>query len=364
MKKFLLCLLTTNLMFLSTVAQNNVAQLQPVTPTGSGIYDFPGPPMLPMGTKQMKAMKGKKDLGPGPGIGMMKKAPNLDYIKQKFYDVKYGNVSPTQTCDIYLPNDAKGPTPVIVDIHGGAFMLKKITSKDVNELEVVNAGIKHGYAVIAINYRLSGEARFPRAVNDVKAVIRFVRANANKYNFDPNRVISWGGSAGGNLSAMLGTTGNIKNLDGDNLENAEYPSNVQAVVDWFGPCDFLKYDDQFKASGKETPFGSVFSPTSGETLYIGQDITKDPVFTEKANPETYIPTLDKKNAPFFIIQHGTDDLNIPTVQSINLANKLKAQIGDDKVYLELIPGAHHGDPAFSTDENFEKVFKLLDEKLK
>src|SRR5574344_446079 len=212
MKKFILCLLATNAMFFSAMAQNNVSQLEPVTPTGSGIYDFPGPPagmkLPPMGAKG-------KDLGPGPGAGpcVMKKAPNLDFIRQKFLDVKYGNVSPTQTIDIYLPNDAKGPTPVIVDIHGGAFMLKKITSRDANELEVVNAGVKHGYAVISMNYRLSGEARFPRAVNDVKAVIRFVRANAKKYNFDPDKVVSWGGSAGGNLSAMLGTTGNIKNLD-------------------------------------------------------------------------------------------------------------------------------------------------------
>jgi acetyl esterase/lipase len=336
--------------------------VEPVTPQGSGIYDFQGGPMPPMGAKVGKGMRGMK--GKKPPMMDVKKAPNLSYIKQKFMDVKYGSVSPTQTCDIYLPNDVKGPVPVIVDIHGGAFMLKKITSKDVNELEVVDAGVRHGYAVVSINYRLSGEARFPRAVNDAKAVIRFIRANAKKYNIDPNKVISWGGSAGGNLSAMLGTTGSVKNLDGDNKENLEYSSAVQAVVDWFGPCDFLKYDKQFKESGKVTPFGSVFSPTSGETLYIGQDITKDKNFTELANPETYIPTMDKATAPYFIIQHGKEDLNIPTVQSVNLATKLKAKLGDDRVYLELIPGARHGDPAFSTKANFEKVFKLLKEHLK
>jgi acetyl esterase/lipase len=352
MKKLILCLLASSAIFVSAVAQNNVTQLEPVTPTGSGITDFPGPPMLPMGSK-------------GKGAPMMDKrvAPNLSFVKSKFMDVKYGSVSPTQTIDIYLPNNAKKPTPVIVDIHGGAFMLAKITSKDINELEVVKAGVTHGYAVISVNYRLSGEARFPRAVNDVKAVIRFVRANAKKYNFDPERVVAWGGSAGGNLAALLGTTGNVKNLDGDNKENLQYSSAVQAVVDWFGPCDFLKYDEQFKASGKVTPFGSVFSPTSGETLYIGQSLTKDPKFTELANPETYIPTMTKETAPYFIIQHGQDDLNIPTVQSVNLANKLKAKLGNNKVYIELIPGAHHGDPAFSKPGNFEKVFKLLNANL-
>jgi acetyl esterase/lipase len=352
MKKFILCLLATNAMFFSAMAQNDVPQLEPVTPTGSGIFAFPGKPVLPKGPDG-KPVK----LGPRP-------APNMDYVKQKFYDVKYGSVSPTQTCDIYLPNDAKGPVPVIVDLHGGAFMLKFITSKDASEVEVANAGVKHGYAVVCANYRLSGEARFPRAFNDAKAVVRFVRANAKKYNFDPNKIVAWGGSAGGNLAALLGTTGNVKNLDGDNKENLDYPSNVQAVVDWFGPCDFLKYDDQFKASGKVTPFGSVFSPMSGETLYIGQPLKKNKKFTEMANPETYIPTMDKATAPFFVIQHGKEDLNIPTIQSVNLANKLKAKLGNDRVYLELIPGARHGDPAFSTDANFEKVFKMLDAKLK
>jgi acetyl esterase/lipase len=352
MKKFMLCLLAFAAMFISASAQSSVTQLKPVTPKGSGIYEFPGKPVLPKGPdgKPMKIVP--------------KQAPNMDYVNQKFFDVKYGSVSPTQTCDIYLPNDAKGPVPVIIDIHGGAFMLKFITSRDANEVEVANAGVKHGYAVVCINYRLSGEARFPRAVNDAKAVVRFVRANAKKYNFDPNKVIAWGGSAGGNLAALLGTSGNVKNLDGDNKENLEYPSNVQAVVDRFGPCDFLKYDAQFNASGKKTPFGSVFSPMSGETLYIGQPLKKDKKFTELANPETYIPTMDKATAPFFVIQHGKEDLNIPTVQSVNLATKLKAKLGDNMVYLELIPGAHHGDPAFSTEANFDKVFKLLGEHLK
>jgi len=331
---------------------NAIPQLKPVTENGSGIIEFPGPPPSAIN-------KPEKDATLPVEI-----VPNLDYIKNKYLDVAYGSVSPTQTLDIYLPNESKGPFPVIVDIHGGAFLLKAMTSKGSHELEIVDAGVKRGYAVISINYRLSGEARFPRAVNDAKAAIRFVRANAQKYNFNPNKIVAWGGSAGGNLVALLGTTENVKNLDGDNTENLQYSSAVQAVVDWFGPCDFLKYDDQFKASGKHTPFGSVFDNNSGETLYIGQSLIKDKAFTEKANPETYIPTMNVKKAPFFIIQHGTDDLNIPTQQSINLAKKLKTKLGNKQVYLELLKGAHHGDPAFSTQSNFNKVFNLLDKALK
>jgi acetyl esterase/lipase len=348
-KRFFSCLLACTLIASSAMAQSKIPQLNPVTPTGSGITEFPAPPTPP------SFAKGKKPQPPEK----LRKSPDLSYIQRKYIDIRYGSISPTQTFDLYLPNEGTGPYPVIVDIHGGAFMLKAMTSKSAEELEIVDAGVKHGYAVVSINYRLSGEARFPRAVNDAKAVIRFLRANAERYNLDPNKIVAWGGSAGGNIAALLGTSGAVNDLDGDNTENLQYPSNVQAVVDWFGPCDFLKYDEQFKASGKTTPFGSVFSPNSGETLYIGQPLTQDTAFTERANPETYVPLLCAQNAPYFIIEHGTADLNIPTVQSVNLANRLKKQLGSDKVYLELLPGAVHGDPAFSSQKNLEKVFRLL-----
>ena len=346
-KSFFIALLLSGLFAPSAFSQSSSRQLQPVTPYGSGITAPPEPHPQKAGHQDEKRE--------------VIKSPDMNWLKNKFYDVKYGSVSPTQTLDIYLPNEGSKPYPVIVEIHGGGFMLKMIDSKSPYDVQVAEAGTRRGYAVVCVNYRLSGEARFPRAVNDMKAIIRFIRANAKKYNFDPDRIISWGGSAGGNLAAMLGTTGNVDDLNGDNTENLKYRSNVQAVVDWYGPCDFLRYDDQFKASGKtEASSKSVFSPTSSETLYIGQDLKKDTAFTERANPETYIPTMKKGDAPYFIIQHGTDDNNIPTVQSVNFANKLRAHLGNDMVHLDLVPGASHADPVFTTLSNLDKVFNLLD----
>lgn len=322
-----------------------VQQLEPVTPHGSGIFS-----LGPKGQKPPKDVV--EQMAPHTA-----KSPNL---RAKYLNVPYASVSKTQTLDVYLPK-GEGPFPVIVDVHGGAFMVG--SSRDIYEIQVVDAGIDHGYAVVSVNYRMSGEARFPRAVNDVKAAVRFVRANAKKYNINPDKIVAWGGSAGGNLVAMLGTTGNVDYLNGDNTENLNYSSAVQAVVDWFGPCDFLKYDEQFKLEGIHPLFGSVFQARSPETLYIGQNLRKDPAFTEKANPETYINTMDPKTAPYFFIQHGTADQNIPYQQSIDLANDLIAKIGTSKVYLGLILGARHGDPAFSTPGNFEKVFNFLNKVL-
>ncbi|HSQ18512.1 MAG TPA: alpha/beta hydrolase, partial [Anaerolineales bacterium] len=101
------------------------------------------------------------------------------------------------------------------------------------------------YAVASINYRLSGEAKYPAQIQDAKTAVRFLRANAVEYNLTPNMFGAWGASAGGNLVALLGTTCGVAEREGAELGNADQARCVQAVVDWFGPIDFLKLDEQF-----------------------------------------------------------------------------------------------------------------------
>ncbi len=91
--------------------------------------------------------------------------------------------------------------------------------------------MKSGYAVASINYRFANAAIFPAQIEDAKAAVRWLRANAAQYHFDPKRIAAFGNSAGGHLAALLGTTGGIKGFEG-NLGNAEQSSKVQAVVDW------------------------------------------------------------------------------------------------------------------------------------
>ena len=107
--------------------------------------------------------------------------------------------------------------------------------------------VARGYAVATINYRLSQHAVFPAQIEDCKAAVRWLRANAARYGFDPARVASYGGSAGGHLVAMLGTTGDVKAFDvGEHLDHS---SRVQAVVDYFGPTDFLQMDEHRLTAG-------------------------------------------------------------------------------------------------------------------
>lgn len=281
---------------------------------------------------------------------------NTDNIKRKWLDVEYAVKSQSQKLDIYLPDEGDGLFPVILSIHGGAF---KSGDKGDGQITPMLKGLKRGYAVVSINYRLSGEAIFPAQIFDVKAAVRWIRANAKQYKLNPDRIAAWGGSAGGHLSSLTGTSGNVKELEDLSLGNADKSSRVEAVVDWFGPADFLKMDEQLKESKVKNPqIHSV--PDSPESELIGKNITDAHDLVKRANPETYITPDD----PPFFIQHGLIDHLVPYQQSVNLAKKLEQVLGKEKVTIELLPGTDHGGPNYETEQNLNKVFLFLDKILK
>lgn len=284
-------------------------------------------------------------------------AANTDHVKRKYLDLPYAELSPAQKLDLYLPDEGAGPFPVILSLHGGAFM--GCDKADMQVLPMLE-GLQRGYAVAAANYRLSWEAIFPAQVHDVKAAVRWIRANARRYHLDPDRIAAWGGSAGGYLASMLGTS-RVPELEDLSLGNAEQPSHVQAVVAWFGPTDFLKMDEQLAESGLPPEPGTAHSgANSPESLLLGEQITKVPELVKAANPETYITPA----APPFFLQHGTLDAVVPVQMSINLAAKLEQVLGKGRVQLELLKGAEHGDPQFETPDNVKKVLDFLDKHIK
>jgi len=276
-------------------------------------------------------------------------------VKRKFMEVAYATVSPAQKLDIYLPDTGNGPFPVIVYIHGGAF---KMGDKSDGQVNPALEGLTRGYAVVSVNYRLSGEATFPTPLEDIKASIRFVRDNANKYQLNPNKVAAWGNSSGANMASLVGTTGDTKTFDNPQLGNSSQSSAVQAVVDWYGPIHFDQMDAQFKASGKGRPDHDEAS--SPESTVIGQPVQQVPELVKRASPTTYL----SKNDPPFFIEHGTADPIVPTQQSQNFYADLVKVLGQDKVTLTLLEGAGHGGPQFETPENLAKVFAFLDQYLK
>jgi acetyl esterase/lipase len=227
-----------------------------------------------------------------------------------------------QKLDLYLPRDA-GSLPLIVWIHGGAFRMGSKEDRIPFEM------LEQGYAIASLNYRLSQHTLFPAQIEDCKAAVRWLRAHADTYGLDPLRFASWGESAGGHLAAMLGTAGHERSFEvGEHLEHS---SRVQAVLDFFGPTDFLQMD------AHRLPEGMIHdAPDSPESQLVGGPIQELPAEVARANPVTYV----NPQAPPFLIVHGDRDPLVPYHQSTLLVAALEA--AGVPVTFYTVVGAGHG----------------------
>jgi acetyl esterase/lipase len=280
---------------------------------------------------------------------------DVSHIRRKWLDIAYANTSQAQKLDLFVPDKGEGPFPVIVHIHGGGFAIGD--KRDIHLLPLLR-GLNRGYAVASVNYRLSGEAIFPAGLQDVKAAIRWLRANSERYQLDGERIVAWGGSSGGNYAAMVCLTADVAELEDLSLGNAEVPCRVQAAVDWFGPTDFLKMDEQLAESGLGLADHSAAD--SPESRYLGAKITEIPETVQRANPMTYIHA----EMPPILIQHGRLDAMVPVQQSILFAQKLEQLAGPDRFEFDILEDAGHGDPQFESEENLDRVFLFIDLYLK
>jgi acetyl esterase/lipase len=289
-------------------------------------------------------------------IGVTKTPTSIAPTQKEYLDVPFATVSSAQKLDIYLPSTGNAPFPVLVWIHGGGW--KNGDKKQFRTTNMLSELLAHGYAVVAINYRLSGEAIFPAQIFDVKASIRWIKANAATYAFNSNKIGVWGSSAGGHLSALAGTSGGVAELEDMSLGNSNFTSKVQAAVDWFGPTDFLKMDSMASTHGC-APFGHN-AANSPESALIGYQITKRPDLVAKANPITYISSDD----PPFFIEHGLIDCTVSHEQSQLLYDKLLPVLGGQKLKLKFFEDTGHGGGLFSNAATVMEVIDFLDLHLK
>jgi acetyl esterase/lipase len=214
---------------------------------------------------------------PSGSASSMAKEFTSDIVERK--DLAYvTHGGPSQTLDLYAAKKAKD-VPLIVWIHGGGFFFG---SKEGFPVEPVPLHLLlEGYAVASINYRLSSEAVFPAQLEDCKAAIRWLRAHADEFGIDPNRIGVWGASAGGNLAALVGTAGEVRDFEVG--ENLGYSSRVKAVCDFYGPTDFLQMD------AHRPPDGQVHNtPDSPESKLVGGPIQDNPDKVRRVNPITYV----------------------------------------------------------------------------
>ncbi len=251
--------------------------------------------------------------------------------------------------EIARPKDpAMKPMPAVIWIHGGGW--EKGTYKD-NPAAFLAS---HGYFTASIEYRLSGEAIWPAQIEDCKLAVRWLRANAVKYNIDPNHIGCWGHSAGGHLAACLGTMGDQAQWEG----GGGYPgtsSQVQAVVDMSGPVDL-------------TMFGRIEDqkPNNGHHRFLGVAYKERPDVWRQASPIFQI----KADDPPFLIVHGDRDKTVPYAQSENFAAALQKN-GVSVQFLTIHGGGHElkaaaGQPPAqpAKDERNRIILAFFDKNLK
>ena len=258
----------------------------------------------------------------------------------------YGPHGDANRLDLYRPRKA-APSPLVIWIHGGGWAAGD--KDDGYPAPLLDAG----YAVASINYRLSLQAPFPAQIEDCKAAVRFLRANAARYRLDPNHFGVWGVSSGGHLAALLGTSGGVPELEGDG-PNRGVSSRVQAVVDWYGPTDLLRWRAQLQGITTVDPDRQ----DSVVGLLFGGSVQKHRERAETANPIRYI-TADA--APF-LIMHGDRDNTVPLAQSLLLDKALKAAGGEST--LLVLHGSGHAGPGFAEPEINRIVLAFLDRRLK
>ncbi|MEO9595598.1 alpha/beta hydrolase fold domain-containing protein [Rhodopirellula bahusiensis] len=238
------------------------------------------------------------------------------------------------------------PLPAYVWVHGGGW---QGGTKEGGVGQVARVVAK-GFVGATIEYRLTGEAPFPAQIEDCKCAIRYLRAHAEEYGIDPDRIAVGGSSAGGHLVALLGTSGDVEELEGTGGWQ-DQSSRVQAVIDLYGPTDFSRFVTT-KGFESHNRAGSPESKLLGGGVVIAND---DGI--RRVNPITYV---DANDPPFLII-HGTKDPTVPANQSQLMHEALEA--AGVKSKLHLIQGAKHGGKEFGSPKIREMMQTFLTENL-
>jgi len=251
--------------------------------------------------------------------------------------------------DIYLPAGAAKNLPLVVWVHGGAWMLNDKYADMGYMKNTVRGFLDSGYAFASIDYRYSTDSIFPAQVRDCNRALEFLYQNAAKYGYDKNRIALIGFSAGGHLASLVG-------LSGNNAVTEFYPLGVKpnfkitCVMDFYGPSDFVML-----AGAPDTSINNDRNPVA---LLLGALPAQRPDLARRASPATYV---DKNDPPFFIVQ-GEKDESVPSTQSIVLASWLR--LAGVPYQLTVVPGAPHYGPMFDVESIRKDLFKFLRTYLK
>ncbi|WP_298740540.1 alpha/beta hydrolase [uncultured Chitinophaga sp.] len=251
--------------------------------------------------------------------------------------------------DIYLPPSAGNNTPLIVWIHGGAWMLNDKYADMSYMKETIRGFINKGYALASIDYRYSTTAVFPAQIQDCNEALEYLYQHAGEYKIDKHKIALIGFSAGGHLASLLA-------LSANNQVKEFYPAGmaphfkIKCVLDYYGPADLIALA------------GSTAAPPDNEpnplAILLGAAPLKRPDLAKKASPASYV---DKDDPPFFIVQ-GEKDASVPYTQSVLLSSWLT--VSGVKNQLTIVPGAPHYGVMFDAENIRQQLFAFLETHLK
>ena len=265
---------------------------------------------------------------------------------------------PAQSLDLYFPEKpSEKPLPLIIFVHGGAWWGG---NKSWCPAPII---FPEGYAYASFEYRFSRKAKFPAQIQDCLAAVRFLRANAKKYNLDSNRFGAWGSSAGGHLVNLMATVADKKIFEpiGGNEDQSE---RLQAVIDYYGPTDFtnvMKHAEEDKEVRNTFKFRTKDDPYS---VLIGVNLGDDKEKTDAVSPMSYV----SKDAAPLLIMHGTADPLVPFAQSVEFYEALKK--AGANVVMQKFPHEGHGGAEFDLPiardlmrRFFDKYLRGIDSKI-
>ena len=243
--------------------------------------------------------------------------------------------------------------PCVVYVVGGGFSHAMKERNLYDRYEVA----KGGYVVASVQYHVISTGIYSDAVKDIKAAIRYLRANAKEYGINSDRIAVWGESAGGYLSAMIGTTNGVEKFEvGENLDQS---SDVKAAIDSYGLSDLTKIGDDYDEEAAKAHF-TVISP-DGQFIHgknSGLTSLDKPEVVAQANPINYVD----ENDPPFLLFHGTQDMIVSPSQTLLLHNALREKgVSSTRYVLE---GVGHASPEFSDPKVIDIIVGFLDENLK
>lgn len=256
--------------------------------------------------------------------------------------IEYSNPENTHLqLNLARPKTGDGPFPTVLCIHGGGFRAGKRDSYDALCVSLA----ERGYVAATITYRLAPQHKFPAAVHDTKAAVRWLRANAKTYKINPEKIGVTGGSAGGHLAQFLGVTANVPQFEGTG-GNADRPSHVNCVVNVYGPSDFTK------SYGKSVDAHEVLP------LWFGGNLETALALHIQGSPLYWVTP----NAAPTLCIHGTEDKYVAHEQAVWLVDKLKAATVEAE--LLTLPGAGHGFKGADAEKANEALFAYFDKHLK